>query len=292
MKNDAKKELIAEVLGIFLLLFGMHWVAYFIRKFTYIALIASLEESAPALYSILRYFGHLVFLAGFFVVAYFFKEYRPHLIGAITKLKPSKAVLTFIIGLAVGCLLNSICVLAAKLNGDITIEGNTDFNIGLLIFAFIAVFIQSTTEELESRGMVFGKMAEVVPTWAAAVISAVFFSAIHLLNDGITWISVITIITIGIAYALAYYYTGSIYLPAGMHTAWNFTQDFIFGLPNSGNPSAMSILKSTALSDSWAYSTEFGVEGGYTAIAVNVVLIVVIVLALARRKQEAVSRQQ
>ena len=284
MKNDAKKEMITRALEIFLLLFGMHWTFYFIRKFTYLTLIASLADSAPALYSILRYFGHLVFLAGFFVIAYFFKEYRPKLIGAITKLKPSKAVLTFIIGLAAGCLLNSICVLAAKLNGNITIETNADVNIGLLIFAFLAVFIQSTTEELESRGMVFGMLADVVPTWAAAVISAIFFAALHLLNNGITWISFISIIVIGIAYAFAYYYTGSIYLPAGMHTAWNFTQDFIFGLPNSGNPSAMSILKSTALSDSWAYSTEFGVEGSYTAIAVNVILILVIVLANSRHR--------
>ena len=54
------------------------------------------------------------------------------------------------------------------------------------------------------------------------------------------------------------------------HAMWNFNQNIIFGLPNSGAVSPVSILKldaSTAV-DSFAYNVGFGVEGTILACVV------------------------
>ena len=65
---------------------------------------------------------------------------------------------------------------------------------------------------------------------------------------------------------------------------WNFTQNFIFGLPNSGLVSEASVFHLDAATgiSNWIYSYEFGVEGGVPAIFIDVLLMVVI-LILAKR---------
>lgn len=45
------------------------------------------------------------------------------------------------------------------------------------------------------------------------------------------------------------------------HAMWNFTQDFIFGLPDSGKPAAVSIFNTTVSSSSFFYDKDFGIEG-------------------------------
>ena len=65
---------------------------------------------------------------------------------------------------------------------------------------------------------------------------------------------------------------------------WNFTQNFLFGLPNSGLVSEASVFHLDAATgiSNWIYSYEFGVEGGVPAIFADV-LIVAVILILAKR---------
>ena len=65
---------------------------------------------------------------------------------------------------------------------------------------------------------------------------------------------------------------------------WNFTQNFIFGLPNSGLVSEASVFHLDAATgiSNWIYSYEFGVEGGVPAVFIDLLLLVVI-LILAKR---------
>ena len=69
-------------------------------------------------------------------------------------------------------------------------------------------------------------------------------------------------------------------MPMAAHTAWNFTQNIIFGLPNSGNVSPVSIFKldaSTAM-DSFAYDVGFGVESTIVAITLIIVSCIIVYL--------------
>ena len=67
---------------------------------------------------------------------------------------------------------------------------------------------------------------------------------------------------------------------------WNVTQDFIFGLPNSGNPSGMSIFSSTANGSSFFYDPDSGVEGSVWCILVHIAAAVIL-LVLIRKKETA-----
>ncbi len=69
-------------------------------------------------------------------------------------------------------------------------------------------------------------------------------------------------------------YLDSIWLTMGAHTAWNLTQNIIFGLPNSGTPSTWSVFSLVgAQSNGIAYDTAFGVEGSVLAVAIHLACV-------------------
>ena len=108
-------------------------------------------------------------------------------------------------------------------------------------------------------------------------------------HDLIIWILVVTIfwyvIVCGLAFSVAKWYTGSIWFPIGIHTAWNFTQNLLFGLPNSGLVSEVSIfgLDAANARSSLMYDVNFGVEGAIPAVAADAILgIVCLILAATK----------
>ena len=178
----------------------------------------------------------------------------------------------FLLGIGIGFCLNGICILAAWLHKDIMLYYDTFQPIYLLII-FISVFVQSSAEELLCRGFLYQRLIRSYNSPAVAIIgNALFFTLLHLLNDGITALSILNIFVVGILFSLMVYYMNSIWCAMAVHTAWNFTQNIIFGLPNSGMVTPYSIfrLDASTANNSFAYNVGFGIEGTLLA---DVVLI-------------------
>jgi hypothetical protein len=90
-------------------------------------------------------------------------------------------------------------------------------------------------EELFFRGILFRWIEEFGGSWAALLLTSVFFGAAHLMNPNATPIAAFGIaIEAGVLLGAAYMLTRSLWLPIGLHAAWNFTQGFIFDIPVSG----------------------------------------------------------
>ena len=189
------------------------------------------------------------------------------------------------IGLLLGFLTNFFCVVCALLHGDIKLTLDFTANqIPLMLFALLCVFFQSTSEELWCRGFMMYRINVHYPLWVGIVVNAVVFGALHSFNDGITILAMADLIICGLAYSLLCWYTGSIWTSFGIHTMWNFTQQFLFGLPNSGLVSECSIFHLDAANgiSNLIYDYEFGVEGALPAVFIDL-LIVVVILYLAKR---------
>jgi membrane protease YdiL (CAAX protease family) len=168
-------------------------------------------------------------------------------------------------GLLAGFLMNLFCALIAFLAGDL------DFSIGsidvpYLVFALPLIFIQSAAEELVTRGYMLGALRERYGSIAGVLINSLFFAALHLLNPGITVLSLTHIALVGLLCSLVVEYTDSMWFVMALHTAWNYTQNILLGLPNSGIVSPRSLLHLEAASDSILYSYEFGIEGGLPGV--------------------------
>ena len=186
------------------------------------------------------------------------------------------------LGLLIGFLMNGICILIAWLHGDLHFSVGR-FQLLYLICALLSVFVQSAAEELVTRGYMLSALRERYNIRIAIAVNALFFGALHLFNNGITVVSLLEIVCIGIALSLVVHCFGSLWMAIAIHTAWNFTQNFLFGLPNSGVVSASSFLHLDAASGSPFYDAVFGVEGAIPAVVVTVLLSVSVVL-YARKK--------
>ena len=92
---------------------------------------------------------------------------------------------------------------------------------------------------------------------------------------------------IGVFYSLVVYYFDSIWCAFGMHTAWNYTQNIVFGLPNSGNVTPFSMCKlDSGAKDSFFYNVGFGVESTLFAVLIDFLAIAVVIFLGQRYKQK------
>ncbi|MBQ6439594.1 MAG: CPBP family intramembrane metalloprotease [Mogibacterium sp.] len=266
------------------------WVLYEFVDGVLILLMSSLltmsVSNQPAgLTFVLEYYTPLLASCIFFVILCLIVKKNRFMLDTFRPSREGKSLKMLGAGLLLGFLTNFFCILCALIHGDIKLY--LEFSVSqipLMIFALVSVFFQSASEELWCRCYLYDRINVHYPLWMAIVINGSIFGLMHLGNDGISALALADLIICGISYSLLRWYSGSIWTSFGIHTMWNFTQNFIFGLPNSGLVSEASVFHLDAATgiSNWVYSYEFGVEGGVPAVFIDLLLVVVILL-LAKR---------
>ncbi|MCF0186570.1 MAG: CPBP family intramembrane metalloprotease [Bacteroidaceae bacterium] len=194
-----------------------------------------------------------------------------------------------LLGIFFGFGLNFACALMAMVKKDISLSFNS-FNLLYFVFLFIVVYIQSSSEELLCRALFYQRLKKLYENPMVAVIAnAVLFAALHIPNPGVTPLAIINICIVGILFSLVVYYFDSLWMAFGMHAGWNFTQNILLGLPNSGICVPYSVFKLDAANarDSFAYSVSFGIEGTSTACLILVACCVLLVVCYGREDAKA-----
>ena len=121
-------------------------------------------------------------------------------------------------------------------------------------------------EELLFRGYAFQSLIQGVTFLPATLIMSVMFGLAHLQNPHVTALSLCNVVAAGMLFSFAYMKTRSLWLPFGVHFAWNFSQTTLFGLPTSGLVDSSHALFNAARSGpAWIGGGEFGPEGGVLA---------------------------
>jgi len=209
----------------------------------------------------------------------FTKKNRP-ILQAVQRKAAGNNWKNLLLGTALGFGLNGLCILAAWLNKDISLYYDS-FRPVPFVIIFLAVFVQSSAEELICRGFLYQRLRRSYQNPAVAIIgNSLLFSVLHLMNDGVTVLSVLNIFAVGILFSFMVFYMDSLWCAMAMHTAWNFTQNILFGLPNSGIVSPYSVFRLNAATarDSLAYNVGFGIEGTLFADIVLILACVCIYL--------------
>lgn len=209
----------------------------------------------------------------------FTKKNRP-ILKAIGRQAKGNNWKNLLLGFAIGFGLNGLCILVAWLHNDISLYYDS-FHPLYFVMIFIAVFVQSSAEELVCRGFLYQRLRRSYKNPAVAIIgNSLLFALMHLTNDGVTALSVLNIFVVGILFSLMVYYMDSIWCAMAVHAAWNFTQNIMFGLPNSGMvvPYSVFRLDASTASDSFAYNVGFGIEGTLFADIVLILACVAIYL--------------
>ena len=215
-----------------------------------------------------------------------FKGNRP-MLKAIGYSRKGNNVTGFLMGLLLGFGTNGFCILMSLLAGDIKLSFYGFDFVVLLTFA-LAVFIQSGAEELADRFFLYQRLRRRYRHPAVAVLgNALIFALLHVGNPGFTVVSGLQIFLVGLVFSLMVYYYNNLWGTMSFHAAWNYTQNIIFGLPNSGIVSEYSIFRLEAASarNGLFYNVSFGVEGSIGACLL-LGLLAAVIIYLNRNRSE------
>ena len=183
------------------------------------------------------------------------------------ELPAAGAVRETAIGLGWGFGLFGLIVLGAAALGVYRVEGYGGAS-GLLPALVANALFPAVSEEILFRGIIFRWIERFAGTWAGLVVSSALFGAAHLANPAATWTSTIFIaVEAGVLLGGAYMLTRNLWLPIGLHAAWNFTQGGIFGVPVSGLPDN-GLIDSTLRGPEILSGGPFGLEASIIALVV------------------------
>ena len=217
------------------------------------------------------------------------KSNRPILRSFWRGLK-GNTVSKYLLGLLLGFGMNALSIGMAVLHKDIRITwpGIAASAIVPLFIVAVAVVVQCGSEEILYRGYFFQRMQKGYQSPVFAIfINPIPFLLAHVFNPGVTVLALINIYLVGVVMSLMLYYFDSFWLVVAFHSAWNFTQNVIFGLPNSGNLPGFSIgkLDTANAGNSFFYNAGFGVEAtGFTTLMLIGIIVVFSLLVYKSKK--------
>jgi membrane protease YdiL (CAAX protease family) len=134
-------------------------------------------------------------------------------------------------------------------------------------------------EELLMRGMLLSGLMLALRGRAALAVgaSALAFGLIHFSNPGSTALSILGNALGGVMYAIAFLAARNLWLPIGLHFAWNFVQGPLLGFPVSGMD-AGGLQHVHDLGPSWLTGGGYGPEAGLVGSASRFVVIALVLL--------------
>jgi CAAX protease family protein len=225
-------------------------------------------------------------LVVFTLALWLFERKRPRDVG----LGPSGAVSQTARGFFLGALLLTVVTGVLALLGSYQIVGWASLPEGMsrgaffgrMVLLFLAVGI---FEEVAVRGIIFRQLEQAIGTWLAMVVSALFFGFGHRGNPGATWVSGVAIaIEAGGLLAAAYVATRSLWLPIGLHWAWNLFEGPVWGSRVSGND--IAVLADARFPGSTLLTGgAFGPEAGLPAMVLGTALGAWFIVLAIRRQQ-------
>jgi membrane protease YdiL (CAAX protease family) len=218
--------------------------------------VLSFGGNAPALY-------YLVYLISSVLVAYFVYRAYVHFIEkrAVTELSWKGAPGELGVGMLVGLGLVSVIVGLLWVPGYYSITGAGAWTAVFVVLANDAA--GAFVEEVLLRGVVFRIIEERLGTWISLAISALLFALLHLASPNTTAVSAVIVgLEGGVLLSAAYVLTRRLWLAIGIHFAWDFAQDAIFGMSRGQE----GILRSKLAGPALISGGNSGIEGSILAV--------------------------
>ncbi|MEV8443504.1 type II CAAX endopeptidase family protein [Actinosynnema sp. NPDC051121] len=193
-------------------------------------------------------------------------------------------------GVLIGVLMCGAVIANIAFLGGYRIDGLGSVTGMAGLFGFMAA--AAVTEELLFRGVLFRIVEERAGTWIALALTGAVFGLAHLPNpDATAWGAIAIAIEAGFMLAAAYAATRTLWVPIGLHFAWNFALGGIFSAVVSGNDTAQGLLDVTLSGPTPITGGDFGPEGSVYSVAAGTLLTVAF-LWLARRRGHIVPRRR
>jgi membrane protease YdiL (CAAX protease family) len=145
-----------------------------------------------------------------------------------------------------------------------------------IVYALVFILV-ALREEFRARGYGLFTLSAGIGFWPASILSAAYFGYSHHGNSGENWIGLFNAGAFGLLACLLLRRTGNLWMPIGVHMAFDWGETFFYGVPDSGQTLPGHLLNSSSSGPSWLSGGTVGPEGSLLCT----VLIVVVWLICA-----------
>jgi len=176
------------------------------------------------------------------------------------------ALKKYLSGFAIGLLMNSLVVGIMAIFGSIETASESTNTTGLDAVGIVIIFlfgfvVQGASEEILSRGWMFQVIGSRYKPWIGVLITAIFFTAVHLGNAGVNPASVINLLLVSVLLVLFVMNDGSLWFACAWHSSWNWIMGNVYGLSVSGHVDKVSIFDLNTTGNELISGGGFGPEG-------------------------------
>ena len=169
-----------------------------------------------------------------------------------------------------------VIVLAARLRIEFWIEPRAFWLLGVDLSVLA---VSSLAQEVAFRGYAFQRLIEAIGPTLATILMACLLGAAQLANSDATGDSVLVAMIASILFSVAYLRTRALWLPWGMHFAWNAAIAVLFGLPLGGVLNYATVVQGRALGARWLTGGSYGPQGSLVTACALVGALVALVMA-------------
>jgi len=195
---------------------------------------------------------------------------------------PKRIVWELLLGAGFAAIIILACDVLIMASTDLRHVRGAGFPWGELLVIFIPAALH---EELLFRGYPYQKVRTVNRT-VAILFTTVVFGALHGGNAGISPLAMVNLLLAGVLLALAYEVFGRLWLPIGLHTAWNLLSGPILGYNVSGYVSRSTVFAVTGGGPEWLTGGHFGIEASIWMVTVELLAIAFLMSKCRRQNAE------
>lgn len=190
-------------------------------------------------------------------------------------------------GVATFCVAVLICVLLGGLTFSFNDVGS-DAILRTLGLSLLVFTIAAASEEALNRGYPMQTFFHSDLRVFGIFFTAALFASGHLGNPDVSAFAWFNTFLAGVWFGVAYWRTGDLWFPFGMHLAWNWMQGAFFGVEVSGLTDITSapLLKEIDRGPAWLTGENYGIEAGAACTAALIASTVAIYLWPQRQKHE------
>ena len=177
----------------------------------------------------------------------------------------------FLLGFAsITSLLVAMRVAGVLYFGGIALHG-ADISKWAIVYALVFILV-ALREEFRARGYGLYTLSAGIGYWPAAILSAAYFGYSHHGNSGEDLIGLFNAGAFGLLACLLLRRTGNLWMPIGLHTAFDWGETYFYGVPDSGQTLPGHLLNSSSSGPAWLSGGTVGPEGSVLCTLLIVVV--------------------
>jgi uncharacterized protein len=177
----------------------------------------------------------------------------------------------FWVGALWGVVSVTILILILRLAGAFEFGGLSIHGARIWKFAlYYAIFFLFTGffEDFLMRGYSQWVLSKGMHFWPTAALLSIAFGSIHSMNPGEAKTGLVAAGCIGFFLCLTLRRTGDLWFAVGFHMAWDWSESYLYAVPDSGAVLPGHLLKSSLHGPDWLTGGSVGPEGSYLVFAI------------------------